>query len=470
MTAREIEWNGWRAFELDNGTVRAVVVPQIARVMHYGFSDGGEAGNVLWTNPDVAGDAPNGAWTNFGGDKVWPWPQPDPDGWPTHFGGDWPPPQPFEGVAWTGRLERDAVVLEGPAADVYNVRPTRTIRLDPTGSGLTVTSTFAPTGDRGEPAGVWHVTQIPRDNSTIVALPGNAPADARWMLPNEANRLADVATELEGDAIALAPIGSSAKVGLDVPRLAAGIAGRGRDAVLVQRIVAATGDAYREANDRAQVWMLGTDGGDANPWAELEFTAPIGRASSPGGPLGTAAGRRPRRHRPRRRCRPRGEGRGVELRLAVGVPPVLERLIEQLAARSSAFALERRARRGYGPTMAKPLSTSSDLVRDAEYDEESQTLRATIEGEINLHNSPALRTDLLALAQERRSPRSRCWSSAACRTWTAAPSRCSSSCSRACAGHKGVVRLHELQPRVKGLLQIARLDSIFDLKTAEPAE
>ncbi len=282
VSAREIEWNGWRAFELDNGTVRAIVVPDLARVMHYGFSDAGERGNVLWTNPDVAGQAPNGEWTNYGGDKVWPWPQPDPNGWPTHFGGDWPPPSPFAGVAWAGRLDGNAVVLEGPAADVYDVRPTRTIRLDPEGSGLTVTSTFTPTdpNDTGVPAGVWHVTQIPRDQATIVAFPAKAPANAKWMVPPDPNRLADVANELDGGAIALAPIGPSAKVGLDVPRLAAGITGRGPEAVLVQRIVSAKGDAYREANDRAQVWMLGTDGGDANPWAELEFTSPLGQAPS----------------------------------------------------------------------------------------------------------------------------------------------------------------------------------------------
>ena len=124
--------------------------------------------------------------------------------------------------------------------------------------------------------------------------------------------------------------------------------------------------------------------------------------------------------------------------------------------------MERAGRRTYGRPMAKTLSTSSDLVRDAEHDEESNTLRATVEGEINLHNSPALRSDLLSLA-EHTTP------DVVELDLAGVPYMDSSAIAvlvellKAVRKHKGTVRLRELQPRVKGLLQIARLDSIFDL-------
>ncbi len=131
--------------------------------------------------------------------------------------------------------------------------------------------------------------------------------------------------------------------------------------------------------------------------------------------------------------------------------------------------MDRVGRRTYGAPMAKSLSTSSDLVRGAEYDEEADTLRATVEGEIDLHNSPALRTDLLNLAEQTQPATTEL-------DLSGVPYMDSSAIAvlvellKAVRKHKGVVRLHQLQPRVKGLLQIARLDSIFDLKSADSTE
>ena len=287
VNARPIEWNGWEAFELDNGVVRVVVVPAIGRVMHYGFSDAGDAGNVLWTDPSLYGDIAiaGGDWQNFGGDKAWPWPQDDPNGWPTLFPGSaWPPPVPFEGVAWAGRIDGNAVVMEAPVAPVYNVQPTRTIRLDPVGSGLTVTTTFDPVSN-GEPAAAWHVTQLYKNGATVVALPGDLPPDVKWLERNDSERMAKVATPVgEGGALSVESA-EQAKVFFNVPRLAAGIRGRGPDSVFVQRVVAANADGpdagYRDASDVAQVFLLSDgDGGAPGPWAELEFTAPIGRGST----------------------------------------------------------------------------------------------------------------------------------------------------------------------------------------------
>jgi len=77
VTVKTIDYQGWKdCYELSNGDVRLVVVPQIGgRIMEY--SIGGE--NVLWQNESELGKL-TGAdvgkkWRNYGGYKAWNAPQ-----------------------------------------------------------------------------------------------------------------------------------------------------------------------------------------------------------------------------------------------------------------------------------------------------------------------------------------------------------------------------------------------------------
>src|SRR5579862_9449152 len=85
VTVTQTDYNGWSgAYRLTNGAAELIFVPQIGRIMRYGYVDGP---NILWNNPAMAGkaaDADDAAknWPNFGGDKLWPAPQ---ERWP------WPP-------------------------------------------------------------------------------------------------------------------------------------------------------------------------------------------------------------------------------------------------------------------------------------------------------------------------------------------------------------------------------------------
>lgn len=65
-----VSYKGWQdCYRLSNGTVEVVVVPSVARIMHYGFF--GEP-NVLWVNPATEGvPVKPGEWPNHGGDKAW---------------------------------------------------------------------------------------------------------------------------------------------------------------------------------------------------------------------------------------------------------------------------------------------------------------------------------------------------------------------------------------------------------------
>lgn len=294
VVPERIGWHGWDAWRLRNDSVEVIVVPAIARVMRYGPTGTGDAGNVLWTNPRVAGELPRAdGWQNFGGDKAWPWPQAD---WADLFGSTWPPPAPFEGVAWKGEVVDNVLRLIGPPAPTYGIRPVRTVVLDPEGSGLTVTTTFEPIretpvarpdGDLAVPAdaGAWHITQVPRRDTTLVAVaPYGRRAAPKWLGdPADADRLEEFVRPLGDNAHSATPLADvGGKAGFDATVLAAGLTRANRPLAFVQRLVSATGSRYLEPTDAAQIFSMADDAGGAGAvpgWSELEFTAPIGGTS-----------------------------------------------------------------------------------------------------------------------------------------------------------------------------------------------
>ncbi len=112
--------------------------------------------------------------------------------------------------------------------------------------------------------------------------------------------------------------------------------------------------------------------------------------------------------------------------------------------------------------MPTALSTSSDLVQNARRDEEDGqvVLSARITGEINLHNSPAVRADLLRLAEEEQ-PKKVILDLAGVPYMDSSAIAVLVEMLKAVRIKGGSVHLTNLQPRVRGLLQIARLETIF---------
>ena len=112
--------------------------------------------------------------------------------------------------------------------------------------------------------------------------------------------------------------------------------------------------------------------------------------------------------------------------------------------------------------------TRSDIVTDAAVldSDAGKVLVAKLNGEISLHNSPALRGDLLKLVSEHK-PK------AAILNLAGVPYMDSSAIAvlveilKAIRGDGGKVYLTDLQQRVDGLLHIARLDSIFEMRPDE---
>jgi anti-sigma B factor antagonist len=120
--------------------------------------------------------------------------------------------------------------------------------------------------------------------------------------------------------------------------------------------------------------------------------------------------------------------------------------------------------------MATALNTASELVKEASRREAGGgvVLYARIEGEINLHNSPALRSDLLKLVEEEH-PRTIVLNLAMVPYMDSSAIAVLVEVLKAIRAGGGNVHLTQLQQRVAGLLHIARLDTIFVLNDADEA-
>ncbi len=118
--------------------------------------------------------------------------------------------------------------------------------------------------------------------------------------------------------------------------------------------------------------------------------------------------------------------------------------------------------------MATALTTASDLVKEASRRGENDRvlLYARIEGEINLHNSPALRADLLKLVEDEE-PRIVVLNLAKVPYMDSSAIAVLVEVLKALRANGGQVHLTQLQQRVAGLLHIARLDTIFILNETD---
>lgn len=190
VTLTRVDYHGWKgAYRLSNRRVELVYVPQIGRVMRYGFIHGP---NVLWNNPalyDKTVDLahPPKDWTNFGGDKLWPAPQ---DAW------GWPPDPAIDPGRQTVRvLQGNRLQVTGGPSKKHNIRFVREIALDTTGTGVTLRNTMENVSDETVNWSVWEVTQVDRPSEVVLPLSltgrfnggyrtfkDNAPAEMMWRI------------------------------------------------------------------------------------------------------------------------------------------------------------------------------------------------------------------------------------------------------------------------------------------------
>ncbi len=110
------------------------------------------------------------------------------------------------------------------------------------------------------------------------------------------------------------------------------------------------------------------------------------------------------------------------------------------------------------------LKATSDVVLAAR--QEGQTIIVAVRGDIDLHNSPGLRTDLLDFLAK-GNPKKLILNLADVPYMDSSAIAVLVEALQKIRKVQGKIFLTNLQPRVKGLLEIARLDSIFGVTGTE---
>jgi len=170
VTIEAQAYRGWpSALRIGNGRVEAIVVPAIGRVMRFDWV--GESQNMFWENAALDGStgAPaDGAWGNFGGDKVWPSPQSD---WPQIAGRAWPPPSVFDSLPFTAKTTGDSIVLTSAVDPHYGIQTVRRISLSADSPVMTISTEFHKVAGTPVRVGVWSITQVPDAERVYALLP-----------------------------------------------------------------------------------------------------------------------------------------------------------------------------------------------------------------------------------------------------------------------------------------------------------
>jgi hypothetical protein len=269
VVTETVDYRGWKdAVRLSNGTVDIVVVPSIGRVMRYGFLGGP---NLLFENDSLVGKPGDprgwlqGVWTNFGGDKVWPWPQ---DDWGKRMAQDWPPPPAIDQSPYhVERIGPDAIRLTSSPVVGFGVRCVREIRLEPRGTRVVLVNRFEKISDgHAFPLAVWTITQIPDAPQVWVRLPHETPLAGGYRLlgdaPRSVQRTQDRLLRVTPDP------DKASKIGCDGDVLAT-LSG---DTLFTVRFLPSADNTggRTEPGERAQVWHNPPD----PRYIELELTGP----------------------------------------------------------------------------------------------------------------------------------------------------------------------------------------------------
>jgi hypothetical protein len=249
------QFAGFESHRLSNGTVDVEVVPAIGRVIHYGYA--GEA-NLLWTDPAAPSHLLYG-WTNWGGDKVWLWPQ-------SKWKKVWPPTIDQPSVKHEVTVRDGEIELRTPPLPEFGVRIVRRIRLEPSGTRLHLSSRIEPVDSAPRPDLVlWQVTQMPVPDrmSAIADQAGVRQLDQKTVWPGITQA---------GAEIILPRPEHGAKVGFASRELRA----RFGRTLFIQRL-AETQGTY-QPGEQAQIYKAPDTENvrpkDVPPYVEYEFTAP----------------------------------------------------------------------------------------------------------------------------------------------------------------------------------------------------
>ena len=145
------------AIKISNGTVDVIVVPQIGRIMSYGYT---AKENILWEDLSLDRSSEKAkSWVNWGGDKVWTAPQ---SVW------NWPPDKVLDGSPFKAEILKDGVRISSGTGNIVQVKVVREVHLKPFGTEVNITNKIENLGATRQISS-WQVTQV--KEPTQVELP-----------------------------------------------------------------------------------------------------------------------------------------------------------------------------------------------------------------------------------------------------------------------------------------------------------
>jgi hypothetical protein len=266
-TVETISYRGWpQAYRLTNGTMEVVFVPCIGRIMRYA-EVGGE--NLLWENPLLAGQISSPhpkQWSNFGGEKVWPWPQGD---WDTIIGRNWPPPDGFDPLPFETEVLADhGLRVVSKVVSPFGLQVTREIHLADQGTRLTTLTRFQQIkpAESDKSVAVWSITQWPKPKTLLARLCGQGEKQITPL----SGKFTSI-TPQPPDMIVLEPsLRNASKIGLEADELSV-VTG---DRMIVQHVVSSGSNDHWLPGERAQIYCDSDARAGVPSYVELEFTSP----------------------------------------------------------------------------------------------------------------------------------------------------------------------------------------------------
>ncbi len=211
-TVQRIDYQEWKgAYRLSNGTVELIFVPQIGRIMRYGFV--GDT-NLLWENPNLLGKTTDMVlakteWSNYGGDKLWPAPQ-KVWGWP-------PDPIMDSGLQKVSITSDKRLKIEAPLSPKHHLQFVRVIKMDAEGTGVTFENRLINKSDKPATWSVWQVTQVAHPDKLILPLYKQGKFPTGYFVFQGADPKAE-SLQIVGDEVHLTRNAlQSAKIGGDSP-------------------------------------------------------------------------------------------------------------------------------------------------------------------------------------------------------------------------------------------------------------
>jgi hypothetical protein len=207
------DWPG--CCRISNGSVEAIVVPAVSRVMQFRLK--GDRSGTFWENRDLDGKLHSpgcSEWMNFGGEKCWPAPQ---SAWPLLQGHDWPPPLAFDARPMESAEIKRGIALTSPADPVYGIQVVRQMELDPSLPLLRIRTEYRKLHGSAVTVGVWTIAQMREPERVYVPLPkeSNFPEGFVLLMEDEPAEL-----KIDGRLLSLARHPQSfAKLGTDAASL-----------------------------------------------------------------------------------------------------------------------------------------------------------------------------------------------------------------------------------------------------------